>query len=78
MKEWYGILLSLGFILLIISLTIKIIPITNLQLFYGSLTFFLIGIGEFNNHKSYSGIKPANAYTGTTMDIRYKIREHDI
>lgn len=51
--------------------------LTNIQLQLLSGGAFLIGLGEWKNHKVASWIKPANAYTGGPALMRATVRESD-
>jgi hypothetical protein len=69
LDTWYKALVYVGGISLVLSFFIdsKGISNTDLQLIAGG--FFLIGLGEWKNHKQDSWIKPPNAYTGPTAMI---------
>ena len=69
LDAWYKVLILIGFTLFVISLLFEIHGITNKQLLLLSGGLFLIGLGEWKNHKIITGIKPPNAYTGPAAII---------
>ena len=58
--SWYMVFVYLGGLLLVFSLFIPTQWITNKQLILLSTGILLIGLGEWKNHKHYTGIKEGN------------------
>jgi hypothetical protein len=77
LDSWYKAFVYIGGAVLIISFFIEVKGITNTQLQLLSGGTFLIGIGEWKNHKVVSTIKPPNAYTGPAAYLEYTIRKPD-
>jgi hypothetical protein len=69
LDTWYKALIYIGGLTLLLSLFYSVKGITNSQLQLISSGTFLIGVGEWKNHKHAYGIKPANAYTGKPLLI---------
>ncbi len=77
LNTWYKAFTYIGGVGLITSLFAEVKGITNGQAQLLSLAFFLIGIGEWKNHKTASWIKQANAYTGGPALMSAKVRQPD-
>jgi hypothetical protein len=52
--------------------------LTNQQLQFLSAGAFLIGLGEWKNHKAFSFFKPPNAYTGPAGLMTTTARKPDL
>jgi hypothetical protein len=78
LDSWYKALVYIGGISLVLSFFVdaKGISNTDLQLIAGGA--FLLGLGEWKNHKQDSYIKPPNAYTGPTAFITKTVWRPDI
>lgn len=74
---WYKAVMYLGAVLLAFSLFFDVKGMTNSQLQLLSGGSFLLGIGEWKNHKTKSWIKPPNAYTGGPALMQAVVREPD-
>ncbi|HNY39348.1 MAG TPA: hypothetical protein PKJ41_03105 [Bryobacteraceae bacterium] len=74
---WYKALLYLGGVVLAVSFFVEVKGLTNQQLQLLAGGAFLIGLGEWKNHKVASWIKPPNVYTGGPALMTAKIREAD-
>ena len=74
---WYKALMCLGGIVFVLSIFLPThgVPLPALQLM--SLGAFLIGLGEWKNHKPYTMIKRANAYTGPAAALSGIVRQPD-
>jgi hypothetical protein len=75
---WYKAVLYLGGALFGISLFIDVKGITNGQLQMLSAGAFLLGLGEWKNHKVAAWIKPPSAYTGGPALRQATIRKPDV
>lgn len=78
LDTWYKALVYLGGVVLVLSLFIDVKGITNSQLQLLSSGVFLIGLGEWKNHKFIQQIKPPNAYTGPAMLMSIPVWKPDI
>lgn len=74
---WYKAVMYLGGVVTAVSFFVEVKGLTNHQLQLLSGGVFLIGLGEWKNHKVLSQIKPANAYTGGAAMIHQTIRMPD-
>lgn len=77
LDTWYKALVYLGGVTFLFALFVDVKGITNGQLQLLSLGIFLIGIGEWKNHKTANWIKPANVYTGGAALMSAKVRHPD-
>lgn len=75
---WYKALLALGGVVLVISFFWDAKGITNQQLQLLAGGTFLIGLGEWKNHKTLAWLKEANYLTGGPGILSTKIRKADI
>ncbi|MFH1704148.1 MAG: hypothetical protein ABIB41_12135 [Nitrospirota bacterium] len=75
---WYKALMYLGGVIFAVSLFVDVKGIGNVnaQLLSGSA--FLLGLGEWKNHKIQSWIKPPNVYTGGAALMSTTVRKPDI
>ncbi len=79
LDTWYKVFVYLGGVAFLVSLFVEIKGgMTNGQLQLLSLGVFLIGIGEWKNHKTVSWIKPPNVYTGGTALMETNERKPDL
>lgn len=74
---WYKAFVYLGGIVFAFSLFVDVKGLTNSQVQLLSGGAFLLGIGEWKNHKLHSWIKPANAYTGGAALMTETVRQPD-
>jgi len=74
---WYKVFVYIGAILIILALFSPVYGLTNKQVFLLGIALFLVGIGEWKNHKIATEIKPPNVYTGSVAIIQYPIRNPD-
>lgn len=74
---WYKAFVYLGGVLFMVALLCNIKALTNEQLMLLAAGMFLIGVGEWKNHKVESWIKPANAYTGGSALMSRTVRSPD-
>lgn len=74
---WYKALMYVGGVVLVASffLDVKGVSAGQLQLLSGGA--FLVGLGEWKNHKVESWIKPPNAYTGGAALMSSTVRRPD-
>ena len=77
LDHYYMVLVYLGAFLLVCSLFIPTLWLSNRQLGLFALGILCIGLGEWENHKWKSWIKEANAFTGGAALMKVKIREPD-
>lgn len=77
LDTWYKAFVYLGGVVFLSALFLEVKGITNGQLQLLSSGTFLIGIGEWKNHKTANWIKPPNAYTGGAALMRAKVRVPD-
>jgi hypothetical protein len=75
---WYRAVVYIGGVVLIFSFFFEVKGISNAQLQLLSGGFFLIGLGEWKNHKKESFIKPPNAYTGPTALVTRTVWSPDV
>lgn len=77
--NWYKAFVYLGGVVLAFSLFVEVKGgLTNSQVQLLSGGVFLLALGEWKNHKHYSGIKPPNAYTGGVALITKTIWQPDL
>jgi hypothetical protein len=74
---WYKAVVYLGGVVLAVSFFVDVRGLTNHQLQLLAGGAFLIGLGEWKNHKVASWIKPPNAYTGGAALMSGTIRKLD-
>lgn len=67
LDAWYKALIYIGGLTLVLSLFLEVKDLSNSQVQQVALGVFLLGLGEWKNHKEVSTIKPPNAYTGPAM-----------
>jgi len=75
---WYKALVYVGGVTLAVSvfIAVKGIGNVNAQLLSGGA--FLLGLGEWKDHKILSWIKPPNAYTGGAALMSSTVRKPDM
>lgn len=74
---WYKAVMYLGAIIFVVSLFSTVKGLTNSQLQLLSGGAFLLGLGEWKNHKVSSWIRPPNAYTGPAAFMEATVRSAD-
>jgi hypothetical protein len=74
---WYKAFVYVGGLGFIASLFAEVKGLTNGQAQLLTLGFFLIGIGEWKNHKTASWFKPPNVNTGGAALMSTKVRQPD-
>jgi hypothetical protein len=74
---WYKAVMYLGAIIFVVSLFTTVKGLTNSQLQLLSEGAFLLGLGEWKNHKVDSWFKPPNAYTGPSAFMQATVRSAD-
>ncbi len=74
---WYKAFVYLGGIVLVASLFVEVKGLTPGQAQLIALGVFLVGIGEWKNHKIANWIKPANVYTGGPALVSATVRKPD-
>jgi hypothetical protein len=77
LDTWYKAFVYIGGLGFIVSLFTEVKGLTNGQTQLLTLGLFLIGIGEWKNHKTVSWIKPPNVYTGGAALMSTKVRQPD-
>jgi len=78
LDTWYKALVYFGGVVLILSLFVEAKGISNSQLQLLSAGVFLLGLGEWKNHKFIPQIKPANAYTGPALYMNVPVWKPDV
>lgn len=78
LDRWYKLLIFVGIILLIVSLTIEVKALNNESVLYLSLGFLFIGVGEWKNEKIEVELKSPNAYTGSGAIFQHPVRKPDL
>lgn len=77
LDTWYKVVMYAGAVLFAVGLTVEVRGITNGEALLVGLGLFLIGIGEWKNHKTAAWIKPPNVYTGPAALMQTKVRQPD-
>jgi len=75
---WYKAVMYLGGVVTAVSFFVEVKGLTNHQLQLLSGGAFLIGLGEWKNHKEVSQFKAPNAYTGGAAIITQTVRLPDL
>ncbi|MGA3262966.1 MAG: hypothetical protein ABSC47_02850 [Terracidiphilus sp.] len=75
---WYKAIMCLGGGVLVASIFFPVHGLTSQEWQLLSGGAFLVGLGEWKNHKAYSYIKPPNAYTGSAALMSGIIRKPDL
>lgn len=75
---WYKAVMYVGAVTLVGSFFFDSKGITNLQLQLLAGGSFLLGLGEWKNHKPLSFFKPPNVYTGGPALMTTTVRSSDI
>jgi hypothetical protein len=78
LDAWYKAFMYIGGIALLLSFFLDVKGLTNSQLQLIAGGVFLLGIGEWKNHKQDSWVKPPNVYTGPTALITRTAWKPDI
>jgi len=74
---WYKALMYLGGTVFVVSLFVDVKGIGNINAQLLSGGCFLLGLGEWKNHKVVSWIKPPNVNTGGSALMSATIRKPD-
>lgn len=77
LDTWYKAVMYCGVALFAVGLTVNVRGITNGEALLLGVGLFLIGLGEWKNHKVAAWIKPPNVYTGGAALMQTKIRKAD-
>ena len=75
---WYKALMVLGGGVFAASIFFPVHGLTSQEWQLLSGGTFLIGLGEWKNHKGYTFIKPPNAYTGPAAAMSGIVRKPDL
>ena len=78
LDTWYKVVMTLGGAVLAASFFLEVKGVTNQQLQLLSGGAFLIGLGEWKNHKVMQWFKPPNIYTGGPALMSQKVRSPDL
>jgi len=78
LDTWYKVVMYAGIILFAVGLTIELRGMTNGEALLFGLGLFLLGLGEWKNHKVTAWIKPPNFYTGGAALMQTKVRQPDL
>jgi hypothetical protein len=78
LDAWYKVVMYVGVTLFAVGLTIDLRGMTNGEALLFGLGMFLIGLGEWKNHKVAAWIKPPNVYTGGAALMQAKVRQSDV
>ncbi len=74
---WFKAVMYVGAVVLVASFFLEVKGITNEQLQLLAGGAFLVGLGEWKNHKVASWIKPPNVYTGGPLLMSATVRRPD-
>jgi len=77
LDTWYKATMYLGGVILAFSFFVDVKGITNAQLQLLAGGAFLVGLGEWKNHKVVSWFKPPNVYTGGPALMSAPVRQPD-
>jgi hypothetical protein len=77
LNTWYKVVMYLGLILFAVGLSAELRGLTNGEALLLGTGLFLIGLGEWKNHKTVAWIKPPNVYTGPAALVQTKARQPD-
>lgn len=75
---WYKAVMYLGGAVFVVALFVDVKGIGNINAQLLAAGAFLIGIGEWKNHKIESWIKPPNIYTGGAALMSATVRKPDL
>jgi len=75
---WYKALVYIGGLVLVLSLFVEVKGLSSSQVQLVSAGVFLVGLGEWKNHKFLPMIKPPNAYTGPAMYMNVPVWKPDL
>jgi hypothetical protein len=78
LDTWYKVVMYVGIILFAVGLTLELRGMTNSEALLVGLGMFLVGLGEWKNHKTAAWIKPPNVYTGGAALMQAKVRQPDL
>jgi len=77
LDKWYKALVYLGGVGFVLSLFVEVKGITNGQAQLIFSGFFLLGLGEWKNHKVAHWFEPPSVYTGGPALIKAPVRSPD-
>jgi len=77
LDKWYALVLYLGAFFIVASLCFTIDFLKEAHLFGLGLGMVLVGLSFFIAEKTFSAIKPPNAYTGSVALISWKEIHHN-
>lgn len=77
LNTWYKVVMCLGFVLIVVGLTVDVRVLTNGETLLFGAGLVLFGLGEWKNYKNLSWIEPPNAYTGPAALVQIKVRQSD-
>jgi hypothetical protein len=78
LDSWYKAVMYLGAVVFVCSLFWPARGLTNSQLQLLSGGAFLLGIGEWKNHKVKAWFEPPNAFTGPAALVQTTVRIPDL
>ena len=77
LDTWYKAFVYIGGLGLVATLFAEVKGLSNGQAQLLTMGFFLLGIGEWKNHKAANWFKPPNVYTGGPALMSAKVRQPD-
>jgi len=77
LDAWYKALAYVGGVVLVFALFFTVHGISNTQAQLLALGLFLIGLGEWKNHKTAAWFKEPNVYTGGAALMSTIVRKAD-
>ena len=77
LDTWYKVVMYAGVVLFAVGLVVNIHGITSGEALLIGVGLFLVGLGEWKNHKVASWIKPPNVYTGPAAFMQATVRKPD-
>ena|SRR5690242_7486103 len=78
LDTWYKVVMYAGVVLFAVGFVVNIHGITSGEALLIGVGLFLIGLGEWKNHKVASWIKPPNVYTGPAAFMQATVRKPDV
>jgi len=77
LDTWYKAFVYIGGLGFVAALFAEVKGLSNGQAQLLTMGFFLVGIGEWKNHKTATWLKPANVYSGGAALMSAKVRQPD-
>ncbi|MHA1573524.1 MAG: hypothetical protein ACTSX8_05980 [Alphaproteobacteria bacterium] len=77
LDTWYKVFVYIGGVGFVATLFAEAKGLSNGQAQLLTMGFFLVGIGEWKNHKTAKWFKPPNVYTGGAGLMSTKVRQPD-